>query len=230
MTAQEIKAYKAKQLRAKKPIARDLNLDTIQSEIWDMISVCEDIHWYDNDQESLVNALDGDEDEAFEFKMMFSDLEADLEQFQSDLDEQYVTEYFDILFPACGARYAGGYMGFDQYEGDYFGLEPYDYTIAEDEAVKKVTSLTKKDLLEIVGQCLKIVYSYIALRYRYDCIEAAIEILRGENMEKVKAVKAVEEQYLIADKSSQGFKWQYDAEVRKFDDLIREIPGEYWLQ
>ena len=44
MTATEKKAYKAKQLRYKKPIVRDLNLDTIQSEIWDMIEVCSDIH------------------------------------------------------------------------------------------------------------------------------------------------------------------------------------------
>lgn len=79
MTETEKKAYKAKQLRYKRPIARDLNLDQIRSEMWDMMSVCEDIHWYDNDEESLVNALDGDEDEAYEFKMAFSDLEAELE-------------------------------------------------------------------------------------------------------------------------------------------------------
>ena len=42
MTAAEMKAYKAKQLRYKKPIVRGLNVDTIQSELWDMISACED--------------------------------------------------------------------------------------------------------------------------------------------------------------------------------------------
>ena len=86
MTAAETKAYKAKQLRYKKPIVRELNIETIQSEFWDMISACEDIHWYDNNEESLVNALDGDEDEAYEFKIAFSDLEAELEQFQADLE------------------------------------------------------------------------------------------------------------------------------------------------
>ena len=40
MTAAEMKAYKAKQLRYKKPIVRGLNVDTIQSELWDMISAC----------------------------------------------------------------------------------------------------------------------------------------------------------------------------------------------
>ena len=49
MTAAEKKAYKAKQLRYKKPIVRDLNLDSIRNDLWDMQSVCYDIHWYDND-------------------------------------------------------------------------------------------------------------------------------------------------------------------------------------
>ena len=230
MTAAEMKAYKAKQLRYKKSIVRGLNVDTIQSELWDMISACEDIHWYDNDEESLVNALNGDEDEAYEFKMAFSDLEAELEQFQEDLDGEYISDYFDVFFPAAKARYAGGYLGFDQYEGDYYGLEPFEYSFAEDEAAKKIMALTKKEILKVVGQCLKIAYQYMAIRYRYDCLEAAIEILRGENMERIKIVKGIEEQYLIAEKISDGFKWKYAEDVRKLDDLILQVPQEYWIQ
>ena len=230
MTAAEKKAYKAKQLRYKKPIVRDLNLDSIQSELWDMQSVCSDIHWYDNDEESLVNALDGNEDEAYEFKMAFTDLESQLDQFQADLDEAYVSEYFDLLFPAVGASYAGGYLGFDALEEDYYGLEPYEYSWAENEAAKKIMALTKKEILAAVGQCLKIIYSYLGIRYRYDCLEAAIEVLRGQNMERIKIIKGIEEQYDIAEKSSEGFKWQNDAEVRKLDDMLREVPQEYWIQ
>lgn len=230
MTAAEMKAYKAKQLRYKKPIVRGLNVDTIQSELWDMISACEDIHWYDNNEESLVNALDGDEDEAYEFKMAFSDLEAELEQFQEDLGREYISDYFDVLFPAVGARYAGGYLGFDQYEGDYYGLEPYEYSFAEDEAAKKIMALTKKEILKVVGQCLKIAYQYMAVRYRYDCLKAAIEILRGENMERIKIVKGIEEQYLIAEKISDGFKWKHLEDVKKFDDMLLQVPQEYWIQ
>ena len=231
MTVRDSKrAEKAKQLRYKKPIVRDLNLYRIQSELGDMMEVCESIHWYDNDQESLVNALDGDGDEAFEFKMAFSDLEADLEQFQNDLDAEYVTDYFDIFFAAVGARYAGGYLGYDSYEGDYYGIVPYEYAWAEEEAAKKIMTLTKKQILEAAGQCLKIAYAYIGIRHRYDSLEAALDILRGENMERIKIVKAIEEQYLIADRSSNGFQWKYNAEVVKLDDMLREVPNEYWIQ
>ncbi len=228
MTAEEQRAFQAKQLRYKKPIAKNLNLESIQSELYDMMEACEEIHWYDNDIESLVNALAGDEDEAFEFKMEFTDLEAELEQFQTDLNDTYVGEYFDLLFPAAGASYSEGYLGYDEYEGDYYGLEPYEYAYAEQEAAKKLMKLTKKELLEAVAQSLKILHSYIAVRYRYDCLSAAIEILRGENMDKLKAVKAIEEQYEAANKDSYGFK-DCSREVFKLNDLLREIPREYWV-
>lgn len=49
-------------------------------------------------------------------------------------------------------------------------------------------------------------------------------------MNRIKAVKCIEEQYLIADESSDGFKLKYDKEVRKLDDMLQEIPSEYWIQ
>jgi hypothetical protein len=226
----EWRKQKAKSLRFKKPIVKDLNLDTIRDELWNMVDACESIRWFDNDYESLVNAMDGDEDDAYEFKMTFSDLLADLEQFSSDLDEEYVSQYFDILFPAIGADYAGGFLGYDNYEGDYFGLEPYEYSYAESEAAKKLMTLTKPQILEAVGQCLKIAYQYLAIKYRYDCLEAAIDILRSENGNKIKVVKAIEEQYDIANADTNGFRLSYSKEVVKFDKMLEAIPQEYWLQ
>ncbi len=230
MRPEEKKAYKARQLRYKKPISKFLNYESITDELWDMQAECEDIHWYDNDQDSLVNALDGDEDEAYEFKMAFSDLEAELEQFQEDLSNEYIPEYFDTFFPAVGADFAGGYLGYDQYEGDYFGIQPYEYAWAEDEAAKKIMTMTKKQMLEAVGLCLKVANTYLAVRYRYDCLKSAIDILRGENLDKIKAVKGVEEQYVIAEEHSHHFEYEYDGEVRKLDRMLNEIPQEYWIQ
>ena len=229
MTGVETKAYKAKQLRFKKPIARNLNLDKIREDLWDMQEKCADVHYFDDDLESLVNALNGDEDEAQEFKLSFADLDADLDRFQSELEETYVTDYFDLLFPAVGADFGGGYLGFDTYEGDYFGLEPFEYAYAESEAAKKLMSLTKKELLEIVGVCLKVAYQFMAIRYRFDCLDAAIETLRGANMDKIKAVKSVEELYEKAEAASYHFQFKYTKEIYELDKQLKEIPQEYWV-
>ena len=81
VNAEETKRIKAKNMRYKKPIAKDLNLSTIQEELWNIQEECENVHWFcDTDEETLINALDGDEDEAYEFKMMFADFCADCGQ------------------------------------------------------------------------------------------------------------------------------------------------------
>ena len=229
MTAEEIKQNKAKNLRYKKPIARDMNLAFIQESIWNMGELISDVQWFVSDHENLVNALNGDDDEAYEFQLAFSDLAAELEQFEEDLREEWVPQCFDDLFPAVGADYFGGYLGYDSYEGDYYGLNPYEYKYAEDEAEKRICRMTKKELLEAVGACLKIYSAYVALQYRYDCLEASLKIIQEKNLEGLKLVKAIEEQYEKAEADSDHFRYKFGGEVRKLDKMLDQVPQEYWL-
>ena len=230
LTAEEKKQQKAKALRYKHPIAKDMNLDFIRDKIWDMGELISDVQWFIEDENNLVNALDGDEDDAYAFKMAFSDLAAELEQFETDLNNEYVPDCFDDLFPAAGAGYFDGYLGYDSYEHDYYGLMPYEYKWAEDEAEKRICRMTKKELLEAMGYCLKIVVSYVALQYRYDCLEASLNIIREKNLEHLKLVKAIEEQYLKAEESSEHFRYDYGKDVQDLDQMLSQVPQEYWIQ
>ena len=137
MTAEEKKQLKAKNLRYKKPIAQYMSLDFIRESVWDMQEVITDVQWFIEDEANLVNAMNGDEDDAYEFKMAFSDLAAELQQFEEDLNDEWIPECFDDLFPAAGADFFGGFLGYDAYEHDYFGLSPYEYNWAEQEAEKE---------------------------------------------------------------------------------------------
>ena len=229
MTAEETKQWKAKQLRYKKPIAKEMNLSYIQESVWEMQEIITDVQWFVEDEENLVNALNGDEDDAWEFKMAFSDLAAEMEQFEDDLRNEYIPDCFDDLFPAAGADYFGGFLGFDSYENDYYGLEPYQYQWSQDEAEKRICRMTKKELLEAVGACLKVYTSFMALKYRYDCLEASLKIIQGRNLEGLKLVKAIEEQYLIAEESSDHFQYKYGEDVAKLERMLDQVPQEYWL-
>lgn len=229
MTAEEKKQLKAKNLRYKKPIAQYMSLDFIRESVWDMQEVITDVQWFIEDEANLVNAMNGDEDDAYEFKMAFSDLAAELQQFEEDLNDEWIPECFDDLFPAAGADFFGGFLGYDAYEHDYFGLSPYEYNWAEQEAEKRICRLTKKDLLEAVGACLKVYSSFVALRYRYDCLEASLKIIQEKNIEGLKMVKAIEEQYEKAEQESNHFEYRWGNEVRKLDGMLDNIPQEYWL-
>lgn len=229
MTAEETKQYKAKQLRYKKPIAREMNLDYIRNAVWEMGDIISDVQWFVEDEANLVNALNGDEDDAWEFKMAFADLAAEIEEFENDLDNEYIPDCFDDLFPAAGADFFGGFLGYDSYEHDYYGLQPYEYRWSQDEAEKRICRMTKKELLEAIGACLKVYSAFVALQYRYDCLEASLKIIQGKNLDGLKLVKAIEEQYEIAEESSEHFKYKYNAEVYKLDKMLDQVPQEYWL-
>lgn len=228
---EETKRRKAQNLRYKKPIVRNLNLDFIKYDLWDIQEECENIRWYTDSEDgtdSLINALSGDEDEAYEFKAGFADLCAECEKMFEDLREEWVPDCFDIFFVAAGAGDTyGGLLGWDTYEGDYFGIDCTD-SFAEDESKKKLKQMTKDELIAAARQCFKVYQAYIGLRNRYDSLKAAIDILRDQNTGYLQVVKEIEELYEEASKdcwsrndwSKQSMEW------KRYTDAL---PQEAWI-
>ena len=178
-----------------------------------------------SEEETLINALCGDEDEAAEFKIAFSDLAAECDQMWNDLQDAYVPEWFDILFVAVGAGdYEGGIFGFDEYVNDYYGLDPYDTNEAIKHSREKLKRLTKDELIEGVQACLKVLYAYLGLKDRYTNLKAAIDILKGQNIDNLNLVKNIEAAY----EEIQGEFHDWGAE-NKFDRLVNNLTWEAWL-
>lgn len=231
VNAEETKRFKAKQLRYKKPIVKDLNLEKITQDLWDIQEECENIRWYTDSEDgndSLINALAGDEDEAYEFKMAFGDLCAECDKMFEDLHEEWVPEYFDIFFVAIGAgNLDGGLLGWDSYENDYMGISCTS-SFAEDEAKKKLKFLTKDDLIAAARQCFKIYHSYIGLRNRYDSLKAAIDILRDQNTGYLQVVKEIEKLYEEASQETGPYRdWsKASMDWKRYTDTL---PPEAWI-
>lgn len=231
---QETKRKKAKNSRYKKPIVANLNYETIRQDLWDIQEECEDVHWFtdsDDGNDSLVNALDGDEDEAYEFKMEFADLCAECERMEEDLQQEWVPECFDIFFVAAGAGEThGGLLGFDTYEQDYFGID-CAAAFAEDEAKKKLKQMTKDDLIAAIRQCFCIYSAYIGLRNRYDNLKAAIDILRNQNTGHLQVVKEIERLYEAAADQAKVYG-RYAWNTKEWNDFERytdALPAEAWI-
>ena len=224
--AEETKRRKAEALRYRKPLVKNINLDDIQYELCEISEACHEVSYFTEDTETLLDALDGDEDEAFEFKMMFAELSTECERMYEDLRQEYVPECFDSFFVVVAKD--EGMIGWDNYEQDDYGLSSFESDLAAKEAGKRLERLTKAQLIEAAGQCFKIFSSYVALRHRYDCLKAAIDILHDKNTGYLQMIKRIEELYTAAEQGNLEI-WSSEA-AKEFDRLLVCMPQEAWIQ
>ena len=71
-----IKTERAKMMRYKRPALASLEWESMITELYEIAEGCSDVRWYtDTDDDTLLNAFDGDEDDAYEFRMAFCDLD-----------------------------------------------------------------------------------------------------------------------------------------------------------
>lgn len=231
--AQETKRQKAKSLRYVKPIVKNLNLETITQDLWDIQEECENVHWYTDSEDgtdSLINALGGDDDEAYEFKMAFADLCAECDRMREDIEEEWIPDCFDIFFVSAGAgRSNGGLLGWDEYEQDYFGIGASDAYI-EDETKEKLKRMTKDDLIAATRQCFKVYHAYIGLRSRYDNLKSALDILKDQNTGYLQVVKEIEKLYEEASKVKGCYYAEWSKEWKEFERYTNSLPPEAWIQ
>lgn len=228
--ADETKRIKALNLRYKKAIAKDINLEQIREDLYDIMEACDDVRYYfEEDDETLINALDGNEDEAYEFKVMFGDLSAECENMCEDLRQEYIPECFDNFFVAVGK--GESLLGWDAYENDYFGLSfGFEAELARKEAEKRLLRLGKQQLIETAQRCFVVFRAYIGLVYRYDCLKAAMDILRDKNTGYLQLVKQINEAYEKANDASEGFKYYWYKEVKEYERLLACMPDMAWIQ
>ena len=222
----EERRKKAMARRYKKAMVKELNCYMITQTLWDIQEACSDVHWYmDTDDDTLINALDGDEDEAYEFRMMFSDLEAQVERMLEDMQQEYIPDCFDDFFAGIGAGSTmGGLLGFDEYEQDYFGFAGQDW--GQQASAKRMLRMTKQEILDAAGMCFNLAMNFLSLQNRYENLKDSLDILREENTGYLKIVKRIDELYNQA--AENNFREWYP-EVKEFNNLLEQMPQEAFL-
>ena len=223
-------AQRARNLRYKRPALANLGWDYIGSTLCDIQSACTDVHWFFKDEgENLVAALDGDEEEAYEFAMAFADLESLANMLSEEIENlSYLEDDFQQHFDDCTVALLGNRyntIGFDTFEEDYYSLCSYESKLATTEAGKRLMRLTKAEMISKIGQCVGITLAFFDLERQYDYLKATMDILRGENNSILQVVKNIEEAYEAA-ASDRGSL----ADMEKFDELLRELPERCWVE
>lgn len=228
-----IKARRTHNLRYKRPALASLGYDAILDELDNIEEACADIHWFiDQDDETLLNALDGDEEQTFEFKMAFADLEGKVYQLREAIrdnwgwSDHYYQVYDDCTVALIGNRYRT--IGWDGEEEDYCALTRYEQELAQTEAGKRFMRMTKAEMISTIGQCLGSLIAFLDVRQSYDYLKATFDILRDENTSLLKQIKEIEAAYeAVAGK----YSWEVSPEDRRrFELLLEALPDRAWIE
>ena len=232
------KADRSRNLRYKRPALAELSYYTITEKLSAISEECYEIHWAYDDDETLINAFDGNEEEAFEFKMMFNDLEAEADRLSETIDDVFgysedpERDFDDMSVALLGNRY--NTVGYDDYEEDYFNLIGYDAELASTEAGKRVMRKTKAEMLSQIGQTLGLILSFQNVSMKYEALKSTIDIFRDNNMSILQVIKDIEKAYksMFEGKAYETMSgWCLDSEAEKhFDRLIEQLPERYWIE
>lgn len=226
----EARRKRAENLRYKKAMVVGLSFWQLMNSLEEMSEVCEECsYWSGSDLDTLVDALDGDLDDAQRFQFDFAQLSSDIDRMRQDMNEIKEPERFDDIMVASGIGDKPGYgmLGYDVVEEDYFGIDPFLHGWAEKESVKRLERLTKKQLIEQMAQVICITFAYQGILQRYQDLKTAMDILRGHNKEYLDGVKAINELYESQDWSD---RWAgYSKEANQIDEIAMRLPQEAFL-
>lgn len=220
------KAERSRQLRYKKAALAELGYEQIRDRLYEISGECENIRWImDGDIDTLTNALDGDEEEAYEFRMMFAELSAECEQLWSAIDEYEEQHFDDCSVALIGNRFEA--VGYDDFQEDYYSLTSYESELAVSESGKRIMRMTKPEMLQEIGRTLGIILSFQNVQYKYEYLKATMDILNGENTSFLQAIKDIEAAY---EKTNEDGFHEWEQSTRKFDRLIGALPDKAWIE
>ncbi|MCL2215796.1 MAG: hypothetical protein FWB91_02120 [Defluviitaleaceae bacterium] len=216
----------AKGLRYKRAALALVQREHICDELYEIQGKCSDMYWLieGDENEELASALDGDTDDLHEFRFSFSDLEAKCESLHDALCDTHITEYFDdFLVGVLGKSYE--MVGFDTFQEDYYSLVELEPAFAEKEAGKRLSRLTKNELLAAAGQCMGIFWAFLDIRHSFDCLKSAFDVLKEDREELMAIAKSIEDRY----EQLQGDLYNYEFRS-KFDSALSLLPAWIWVQ
>ena len=234
MTAAEIelerRIERAKDLRYKRPALAILSYEDLIEELNGIEDECADAAYLiETDKDGLLDALNGNEDEAFEFDMALQDISTRMyllyEQITESAryDDKFGQTFNNCIVGLIGNRY--NVVGYDGYEEDYYSLTSYESDLAVSEAGKRICRMTKADMLATIGQCMGIALAYIDIRNDYFTLKASFDIIKDHNSGILSAVKEIEKLY---DRITSGEADNSDNS--RFQYLCDVLPERIWIE
>lgn len=225
------KEKQTRKLRYSKSIISKFNYEEIISALSDIQEECDNIRYMVEDDDILASALGDNDEEAYEFKMMFSELSGKAEQLYEILNEynstEDISEYFDQITAGISEGSGLNYYAWDSVEEDFFRVTSYEGTICVQESIKKLLRMKKEDLISCCNRVFRIMLAYLDLKYKYDYLSATLEILNDEQHGIIDMVKELDRLYKLAEAD----KFEYYSEsLKNYEKALKAVPDRMWIE
>ena len=220
---------RARMLRYTRPAPAKLSYYDISAAAHDISDDCYDILWQLENDDIILDALDGNEDELHEFKLMFTELtslcDSLIERVDFFANNELYNKVNDFLVGVmCNCNDVYDITGYDSYEDDYFPLDEYETEWAKKDAHKRLMRLTKAEILDTAGLCMEILLPYLDLQGQYDRLKASYEVVAGDTASLLQKIRDIDEAYRAADKGG----WDEKA-AKDYDRLLVGLPDAVWI-
>ena len=177
-----IKNEKIRKIWSKKALVNEMNYAYILETLGNIECDCDNVRVFCKDDLDELTEILGSDEDAEEFAVQFSMLSGDAESLRNDIRDYDVEEYFDNFFVAVhGAELCNGLGFFDEYECDYYGLDSYETSIAEEESKNRLLHLKKSEIIDIAVRCFRVFMAFQSVYSRYQDLKAAIDILNDRH-------------------------------------------------
>lgn len=218
------KAERCRNLRYKRPALASMGHQAMLEELEVISEECDEVAYTVGDMSALIDAFDGEEEEALEFRLAFSDLSAKADDLLGHVQYIDPQEYDDCTVALIGRRYQ--MVGYDGEEEDYFSLTGYERNLAETESGKRMMRRTKKDMISTVGHCIGVLLAFLDLRQQYDYLKATMDIIADENRSILRQVREIEAAY----EKVGGKQYPDRQDVEAFDRMTALLPERMWVE
>lgn len=195
------------------------------TQLWNMQEELQDVEETLHDTDTLLDILDGADDQVVEFQLLFADLQNDVEH-MTDLigGWGFDQEQYDLcMVSLIGAKQR--LIDYDQLENDYSFIDHYGAEIEQKRAREALMRMTKADMIDAVGKSLSIFLAFFDVLKRYEALSDTLEILKGETAALGAAIREINKLY---DEIAVQFP-QPDT-VRHFDRLAEQLPDRVWIE
>lgn len=222
------KSARTRKLRYSKSIISNFNYEEICNTLYDIQEACGEIRYIDDD--TLTDMLQ-DEEEAYEFKMMFSELDSKSERLNELLndyrDNEDISEYFDELTAGISEGSGVTYYAWDSVDEDYYKVTSFEGDICVQEAQKKLMRMKKDDLIACANRTFRIILAYLDLKYKYDYLSATMEMLQDEQRGLIDMAKEIDRLYILADADN----WEYYSDsLKNYEKVLATVPERMWIE